>query len=195
MKQFTALLACSAILLTACNSEESVKSGVVKHDTVQAEKLKGIQDMNVKAVPASNAPLDEKENAKSEVTPEPKKDFPVNTGVNFGKKEKVGGDTHIVEYDGKLVTVTDTYFARDLWHAVYEDETSPTEGYRKTICTQIIVNRESDVESLNGDIARYNVVCTDSEDKFKDHPSLKELRNPDIEESVIEAFNKWFSFK
>lgn len=190
MKQLTALLACSAILLAGCNKEEDVKT-----DVVQSEPLENVQDMNVKAPPTEKAILKAKSKNESKAPPAPENDVLLNTGVNFSEKERVGGGTHIVKHDGKSVTVVDTYYARDVWHAVYNKDTTPAEGTKKTICTQIIVNRESDIEVLNGDIARYNVVCTDSEEQFKDHPSLKELRNPDIEESVIEAFNKWFSFK
>ncbi len=172
MKALTALLVGSAILLVGCNKEEEFKN-----DVVQAEPLKDVRDMNVKAPPA------------------PENDVMLNTGVNFSARENIGVETHVIKHNGKDVTVVDTYFERDVWHTIYIKGANSPEGVRKTICTQVIVNRESDVKELNGDIARYNMVCTNSQEQFKDHPSLKEIRNIDIEESVIEAFNKWFSFK
>jgi hypothetical protein len=172
-------------LLVGCNKEEEFKN-----DVVQAEPLKDVRDMNVKA------PDDkETDTTDAKAPPVPESDVLLNTGVNFSARENIGGETHVIKHNGKDVTVVDTYFARDIWHNVYDKSTTPTEGVRKTICTQVIVNRESDVEELNGDVARYNMVCTNSQEQFKDHPSLKELRNIDIEESVIESFNKWFSFK
>lgn len=183
MKALTALLVGSAILLVGCNKEE------VKNDVVQAEPLKDVRDMNVKAPDKDTKTTDTK------APPAPEDDVLLNTGVNFSARENIGGETHVIKHNGKDVTVVDTYFARDVWHNVYDKSSTPIKGVRKNICTQIIVNRKSDFKELNGDIARYNMVCTNSQEQFKDHPSLKELRNIDIEESVIESFNKWFSFK
>lgn len=185
MKALTALLVGSAILLAGCNKEEEFKN-----DVVQAEPLKDVRDMNVRA-PDDKVP----DTADGKVPPAPENDVLLNTGVNFSARENIGGETHVIKHKGKDVTVVDTYFARDVWHNVYDKSTTPTESVRKTICTQVIVHRESDVEDLNGDIARYNMICTNSQDQFKDHPSLKVLRNIAIEASVIEAFNKYFSFK
>jgi|TARA_B110000196_G_C21152510_1_gene670710 hypothetical protein len=182
MKALTALLVSSAILLVGCNKEEEIKN-----DVVQAEPLKDVRDMNVK-VPDKDITT-----TLTKTPPAPEDDVLLNTGVNFSARENIGGETHVIKHNGKDVTVVDTYFARDVWHNVYDKSTTPTEGVRKTICTQIIVNRESEFEELNGDIALYNMVCTNSQEQFEDHPSLKELRDINIEESVIESFNKWFS--
>lgn len=175
MKLFILTATCAAMMLSGCSeSDKGAEPDTLKQeDVVKAAPIEGVRDMNVKAPTVVEA------------------DVLLNTGINFGPWQKMNENPHTVDHRGHSIEVTDTYFVREVWHAVYDLSVSPPKGERQTICLQVMVRRDAGNSALSGNIGKYNMECTGSADEFSDHPSLKEKRDAELDEMVNSAFAKW----
>lgn len=167
--------ACVAIMTAGCadSNNDNEKTKAQPESVVKEAPIEGVRDMNVKAPVTVQA------------------DVLLNTGINFGPWEPMGSNVHTVTHHGRTTEVTDNYFVRQLWHAVYDRSVTPPKGERQTICMQVMVKREAGSSSLTGTIGKYNMECTESAEQFSNHPSMKEKRDPELDEAVTSAFNEW----
>jgi hypothetical protein len=126
-----------------------------------------------------------------EVKPEPPAVTLVNSPMNFGSWETIGTDSHTVDHKGKKVDVIDTYLIRKLWYDISNKDTGELVDGHRTICMQIIIDREARSTAVAGRVGEYNVECTEDLSLFSGHVALSEKRSPLFDEKVKIALNKW----
>jgi len=130
--------------------------------------------------------------ASVEIEPAP---ILVNSPMYFGPWKSIGTDKHSVAHQGKQIDVTDTYLIRRLWYEVSDKSTGKIVGDQRTICMQIIIERDSASTAIKGRVGEYNVECTRSLEMFSGHVALSEKRSPFFDKKVQVALRKWNSEK
>lgn len=128
---------------------------------------------------------------KTKPQPETPKAVLVNSPIYFGPWKPIGTDSHTVEHKGKQFDVTDNYLIRKLWYETSNKDTGEIVDSNRTICMQIIIQRDARSTSIAGRVGEYNVGCTDDLPLFIDHVALSEIRSPFFEKKVQVAFSKW----
>ncbi len=130
---------------------------------------------------------------KTKAQPEPPKAVLVNSPMYFGPWKPIGTDSHTIEREGKQFDVTDNYLIRKLWYETSNKDTGEIVDSNRTICMQIIIERDSRSTAVAGRVGEYNVGCTDDLPLFSDHVALSEIRSPFFDKKVQIAFSKWNS--